>query len=386
MLQSASAITFEIDDCEKALAELQQQLSSMPLMQNTIGIMHFDPEFVYAGTVDYIAQHIGFPLAGCTSSTQAVNTGLGDLCLTLLVLTADDVAFIPAHTTGFLNDPVGTSEQAFAVAAAQTTLPIRMALLFPPMQERIAGDFFADIFERLAPGLPTFGAISIDETISSYTHCRTICGGGALENEFAFVLVCGNVNPRFISTTVPNKALLPTIGSITRASGNKLEEIDGKPAVAFFEQLSLAKDGKLGSGVDLVPVLLNPEAAPGKPVSPYIRGILNFDENGAALFRGHVDKGASITIGSLSKSVLLDNTTELADALNGEEVIHALILFSCIVRRCVCGETPQAEAELVRARLKPDVPFIFAYAGGELCPMRLGNNSFQNFSLIACIL
>jgi len=60
------------------------------------------------------------------------------------------------------------------------------------------------------------------------------------------------------------------------------------------------------------------------------------------------------------------------------------------VRRTVLIANPSVELETVHGAIRPGLPYMMSYAGGELCPHHTTDdgfiNRFHNFSLIACVL
>jgi hypothetical protein len=87
---------------------------------------------------------------------------------------------------------------------------------------------------------------------------------------------------------------------------------------------------------------------------------------------------------------VLKTSSDLMDMLDGIQDRQATIIFSCVVRRMSCGMEPLAEAQMIADKLSSGTPFMFAYAGGEICPtsntqVKL-TNRFHNYSIIACVL
>lgn len=391
MIQSASLFTFEIDDAEAALAEIRQQLDAkLVLRKNAAAILQCDPEFIESGTATHICEGLGFPVVGGTSAAQAVNGSQGDLMLSLHVFTSEDVEFVATHTDGLAEDLFGATAQSLAPAMAASPLPLRLILTFPPIIEEYAGDWYVEAFERVCGKVPVFGSLAVDDAVTVYDRCASVCEGQTFAREMSYLLVFGNVTPRFFVATVPAATTLPEMGVITKSQDNIVQEINGVRAIDFFERVDLAKNGVLRDGIDFVPFLMTVKNDSGAAQRPFVRALIRFDENGAAICRGAMYEGANFTIGSSSGADVIAATMALVEQINGQDAVGAALMFSCIVRRLTIGSDPQLELTRVRETLRDDIPFMLAYSGGEIAPTSRrqmdAENRFHNFSFIVCLL
>lgn len=391
MIHAASIYTFEIDEPEVALADLRRQLEEqLVLRAHTAGILQCDPEFIESGVAEHICRNLGFPIAGGTTAGQAVNAASGDLMLTLLVLTGDDVDFAAAHTTGLTDDLFGATECSYREASAALGAPVKLVLTFPPVIERFAGDWYVDAFERLCGGVPIFGSLAVDDAITVYDRCATVCNGEVLTQEMAYLLICGELDPRFFIATVPDESTLSETGVITRARDNIVHEINGVRAIDFFERVGLAENGVLRKGVDFVPFLMTLKDGNGVEQRPFVRALIRFDEQGSAICRGAMYEGAAFTIGSNSGADVISATMATTEQVTAQPDICAILLFSCIVRRMTFGADSRLELMRVRQAIHPGTPFMMSYSGGEIAPTDTENgqvvNRFHNYSFIACLL
>jgi hypothetical protein len=102
-----------------------------------------------------------------------------------------------------------------------------------------------------------------------------------------------------------------------------------------------------------------------------------------------MDQGSVFTITNPKMDTFLKSSVELIEKLKATPDCQAVLVLSCIVRRMSFGTKPTVEAALVKDELH-DFPFMFAYAGGEICPTSVRDgkavNRFHNFSITACIL
>lgn len=391
MIRAASMHTFEIDEPEIALEEIRRQLEEQLVLQNnTAGILQCDPEFIESGVAAHLCQNLPFPIVGGTSAGQATNAAAGDLMLTLLVLTSDDVEFVAAHTNGLASDLFGATERSYKEATASMRNPPRLIITFPPIIEAYAGDWYVDAFERLCGSVPVFGSLAVDDAITVYDRCATVCNGAAMAQEMTYLLVYGEVTPQFFIATAPRKSSLPETGIITRAEGNIVHEINGVRAIDYFERVGLAVEGVLRQGVDFVPFLMTLKNENGLEQRPFVRALIRFDQQGSAICRGTMYEGATFTIASNSGSDVIDATLGTIEQVNHHADARAVLVFSCIVRRMTFGADSQLELMRVKQAIHPGIPFMMSYSGGEIAPAAMNGgqamNRFHNYSFIVCIL
>ncbi len=393
MIQSASLFTYELDDPAIALEEIQVQLSEkLALKDHTVGILMCDPEFIEAGIYRHLCENLPFPVAGATTMSQAVNGEGGMLMLTLLVMTSDAV-FFEAGVTAPIEAGGGNIPEvmraAYGEAAAKLPEPPKLAIIFPPLLAENAGDQYVEVFETLCPNLPVFGTVAIDDT-TTFDSCFTMCGEAVSRDRMSFILLAGEVSPRFIVSSLSDDNKLPYTGEITRSEGHIVYEINGQSAYDYFVGLGMAKDGKLDEGLQFVPFLLDFKKRFDYDGVPVVRAMVHFDERGAGICRGYVYQNAVFTLTNPAPEDILLGSLALVEKINALPDRQLVILFSCMVRRMIFGGEPTREIDMVLEKMDPGVPFMMAYAGGEICPTSASKNAvtnrFHNYSMIACIL
>lgn len=391
MIKSATAYTYEIDDLKIACQEIKEQIQNkINLLKNSVGILLCDPDFYDSGVVDALYKELGFPIAGVTTSSQAVNAQVGDLMLTLMVLTSDDIEFVTGMTDSLeKNELISSTDKAINKAMEKNKEKPAMAIIFPPLLEKYPGDAYITAFENKLGQVPVFGTLTVDDSIT-YECSMTICDGTANHDTLSFILFFGNINPRFVIATVSEKKIMPYSGEITSSKNERIMEINNAPASKYFESIGLAQNGVLHKGVQFIPFIMDIKKADNYDGIPVVRALYKFDEDGSALCRGCMYEKSIFTLGSCSKEDVLETSLKQVENIVAMNDVNAIIIFSCIVRRMAFGVNPLEEAKNVRNMLNPDIPFIMGYSGGEICPTsfkdKKATNRFHNYSFIACIL
>ncbi|GHS90683.1 hypothetical protein AGMMS49957_17220 [Synergistales bacterium] len=375
MIRSVTLHTYELDDPALAAAEITDQLSAFELCSHTVGILMCDTEFIDSGVYEAVCAALPFDVAGTTTMTQAVGGEAGMLMLTVMALTSDDAFFEVGYTEPIapLGDIVEPSKAAFEAASSRLPSAPKLIFLFPPLILENAGDQYIEAFESLCPNTPIFGTLAIDDSIA-FDNSYTVCGGDKSQNRIAFILVAGDVSPRFFMATISDENKLPYTGEITKSRGHIVEEINDMRASEYFENIGFAKDGKLDMGLQFVPFLLDFKKRSDHDGVPVVRAMVYFDENGRGVCRGYMDQGSVFVLVNPNGDDIFKSSEELVDRLRAVPDRQATIIFSCVVRRMTFGPEPLREAEMAVQKLggaSPDARRaatpIFPDAG---CPSR----------------
>jgi hypothetical protein len=157
---------------------------------------------------------------------------------------------------------------------------------------------------------------------------------------------------------------------VTRAAGNVLYELDGRPALELYKTY-------LGSYADQLPAsgLLFPLSLRGEDGEPrVVRTILGVDEDqGALVFAGDLPTGRYVRLMKANVDRLVDGAQ--GAALAGYEAVGSTspslaILISCVGRKLVLKQRIEEELDAVRAVLGAETVLSGFYSYGEIAPFR----------------
>jgi len=383
--------TYEIDNPEVAFDEIKSQMDEkLVLLDNTVGIVMCHPEFIVSGTLQYICEKLPFETAGVTTSSQAVNGAAGELIMTIFVMTADDVQF-KVGVTGEYEESVDVSvAAAYGKASAGFDVPPALALIFPTISLSYAGDDYVGAWAKIIPGTPSFGTLAMDDT-PNFEESETICNGVGYKTSMSFVLCYGNINPRFMIGTVPGDKCMPYRGEVTRSTGHFVHEINNINTYKYFESIGFEAGGKSAVNYLFLPFAVDQKKREDYDGIPVIRVLASFTEDGSAAFHGKVDEGSTFALLKCEPDDVISTTKEKVEQINEIAGVNGVLMFSCIVRRIVSmRENPLMELETARGAIKPDIPFMMGYAGGEICPTLVRNglptNRYHNYSLAILVI
>jgi hypothetical protein len=166
---------------------------------------------------------------------------------------------------------------------------------------------------------------------------------------------------------------------VTRASGNKLFEIDGQPALDLYKKYL----GELATGLPanalLFPLSLRRSDDQQTQV---VRTILAIDESEHSLtFAGDVPEGSRVQLMRANFDRLVDGAHEAARSARlavpaGAESLT--IAISCVGRRLVLGQRAEDEVEAVVDTLPAGSPLVGFYSYGEISPCSSGRCELHN--------
>ncbi|MCL2662927.1 MAG: FIST C-terminal domain-containing protein [Oscillospiraceae bacterium] len=366
MLKCASVYTCEIDDHVIALDEIKSQLDDkIKLLKNTVGVIMCNPEFIYGETVEYICAGLPFDVIGITTSSQSTNDEIGELTLTLFVMTSDDIQFVTGVTESLITDIYESAKKAYETASAGHSGLPQLLLVFPPfLLEQFSGDLLVEAWDRILPGVPQFGSLAIDDT-ATFSECSTIYNGKDSRDTMPFILCYGNIKPRFIIATLDEVSGISLRAEVTKAKDNIVYEINNIVTRDFFmESLGIPES------MISIPLLIDSPSANNYDGIPVIREQSSVTAEGAGVFGGNIEVGSKLLLLKADDESILSTSLQGLMKLNNMEDVNGALIFSCVSRRIMLMgvNKSMAELQLVKDTVKPDIPFMMGGSGGEICP------------------
>jgi hypothetical protein len=166
---------------------------------------------------------------------------------------------------------------------------------------------------------------------------------------------------------------------VTRSEGNRLYELDDKPALELYKKyLGEQASGLPASGL-LFPLGLRANASDEKNI---VRTILAIDEAQQALiFAGDIPQGYLAQLMKANFDRLIDGASEAASlAKNPVEASGPTlsVAISCVGRRLVLGERTDEELEATLDVLPKGTHQIGFYSYGEISPYTSGHCDLHN--------
>lgn len=377
MIKTYSAFTTEVDDPEFAVSEIFEQIDiENGLMENTVGFLTCHLDYIKNGVVAALSEKLPFDVVGINTQDSCVLGGVERMALCLYVLTADDVFFAAEYTAPLTENPEAALEAAFMSAAKKLGTKPAMAFVFSPMLGGLYAEGALGKVKALLGDVPIFGGSAIDYT-DRMREPLTILNGKATREGLSLVLIGGAFSPRFYTATLKTDNRYKNKAVVTESQYNQLISVNDVPIMEYLESVGLAAEGTI-RGTGAVPLLI--DYGDGKePISRIIMGVT---AEGNVLVSGAVYPGGTFSVGVLdANDVVLTARETISKAAAQAE--NGMFAFSSAGRGMTLGIDWDVEMNAV-CESAGELPFLFAYTGGELCPIGNEGNAYLNCSLVVC--
>lgn len=330
----------------------------------------------------------GIELAGSSSAGEMSSVlGFREDSVALALFAGDTIEIVAGLGRNVAADPQAAARQAVADATTRTPLPPRLCIVMSAIAGAGADVILAALRTALGAGVPIIGGGAAPRdpmTESAGLTSRQFAGDVVASDALAILLFAGELAFSF-GVDTGWRALGPR-AAVTRSSATAVQEIDGRPALEFYERY-------VGVGQ---PPIANPLAVFEAPGSErfYLRTPVTYDrESGAIGFYGAVPEGATVQITMAATDQIIEGArASIAHALAGFPAgarPEAALLFSCATRKFLLGTRARGEIDLVRDVLGESVPVGGIYCMGEIAPMAMATTDltrFHNATLVSILL
>ena len=391
MLKILNACTFELNDSEKAVQDIHNQLDlKNNRLKNSVALLFCHIKFIETGMSEIISKSLPFDVLGCSSQSFAMSGTpvlSGEIMLTITVLTGDDVEFFtglsePLCKENAENNITSMYEKTVSSFGAEPSL----IFVFLPMMLDLTCDVLTGALDRACGGIPVFGSVALDID-TGIRNPQTIYQENSYSDRASLLLIKGPVKPKFFSILFPGKTVFFDDAVVTAAEGNSIISINYEPAVSFVEKL-----GFMGSGGFSLAIPLLIEEPDGTGLIPVI---LHGTEGDTLLCSRQIETGVTLRVGMVTRDDVLESMNTLIQNIKkdgtGLPEETGLIIFSCALRIFILEGSHVAETELLQKELGNfSVPYLYICSGGEICPKLTASGNMVNglyqYALVACLL
>jgi len=166
---------------------------------------------------------------------------------------------------------------------------------------------------------------------------------------------------------------------VTRAEGNVLFEIDGRPALELYKEYLGERAGGLPATALLFPIALRRSADDDTVLVRTVLGVN--DDAGSMTFAGDIPEGSMITLMRANFDRIIEASGDSAlhaRSTQGGEAPSLCLAISCVGRRLVLGERAEEELEACMEILPPGSRQVGFYSYGEISPFASGRCDLHN--------
>ena len=329
----------------------------------------------------------GFPdivLIGSTSSGEMSSVlGFREDSVTLALFASDEIDFTAGLGTDLSIDIQAAARQAVEQARRGTKKEPRLCITTPSVRIGNPTALLAHLSSQIGEGVEVFGGGAVAQTTrGAGADAYQFYNDTVTQDSVPLLLLSGPLSYSFGIDTgwkpVGPKA------RVTRASDGEVYEIDGEPALAFFERY-------LGPGAE--PAVANPLAVfEDDSEQFYLRAPIFHDRSsGSVRFAGGVPEKATVQLTVAATDEIFEGTqSALSKALGaypeGADPQAALV-FSCAIRKFLLGTRTGNEVQMMREAFGAAMPICGFYSLGEIAPLEsVGPARFHNETIVAILL
>ena len=387
MLRMVVGHSDELDPDAAAAAVFAQCEAALQGARPTAGLLLSAWALEHQALVDAVrTRYPGIELAGSSTAGEMSSVmGFAEDSVALALFASDSIDIVAGLGRELAADPAAAARQAVGEAIAKTQLTPRLCLVLSTIGGAEASVILDDLRTALGPGIPIIGGGAAPRDPAAEPD-----GGTSLEFEgdvvatdaLALLLFAGPLAFSFGVETgwrgVGPRAV------VTRASPVAVFEIDGRPALEFYERY-------VGEGQ---PPVANPLAVYEDATSDrfYLRTPVAYDrESGSIGFFGAVPEGATVQITVAATDQIFEGTrasiSEALAAFPPGVKPDAALLFSCATRKYLLGTRAGREIDVVRDVLGLGVPVGGLYCMGEIAPtVSIDRTRFHNATMVSLLL
>ena len=370
-LDSSDAIAEVLEHCHQMLSGTQ------PIAGILMAAIDFNHELILrrvTATFPDIAL-----IGGTTDGEISSLIGFEQDSLTLILFCSDRIRIRAGIGVQVSADVATATHAAVLQARAGYSDPIQFCLTLPESLTTSAVQIVESLRHSLGPSVPIFGGLTADQWRFQQTY--QFFQGQVYSDAVPVLLFSGPV--LFSHGIASGWHPIGKEGRITRAEQNVVYEIDGKPALDFYQYYL----GPLPPSSEYPLAVSEPH---GERV--YMRapsGIYD-PKLGSINFFGDLPEGAVVQITETTRDIILSASQDaMQQALNhypGDSPAAALF-FSCASRRQILGTRTGEEYELIKTSLKEALPGFGFYTNGEIAPVQPGGMTyFHNETFVTLLL
>ena len=323
-------------------------------------------------------------LIGCTTDGEMSSMlGFQQDSLTLMLFVSDTLSIRVGCGNHADRDPIAAAQQAAQQAQQGLSDIPKLCIAIPASytegRSTTNGELILQgLGEALGKGVPILGGTAGDQFRfkTSYQFFKT----QVLTDALPILVFSGDLK---VSHGIGcGWRPIGHKSRVTKAEGTVLYEIDGKPAIEFYQRY-------LG---DRLPTAENPLAVyDGKSDRCYMRVPNLYDpETGGINFLGNIPEQAIVQVTDIYRDeVVAAAETALESARQAYPGDHpsAVLLFSCCCRRWMLGTRAKEEYERVKQALPESLPICGFYTYGEFSPLtQNGENYYHQETFVAVVI
>lgn len=340
-----------------------------------LALVFTGPQFSSPELLEGIRAVVGSTmLLGCTDAGNLSMDGPAHASVAVMLIKCDGLEVRPGA-----GDKLAENPEAAGAAMARQALDGRLGFgsgpgsLLLAFAEGARGNLSAVLRGAqsvVGENFPIVGGAAGDE--GRFVETTQYCLSYMLKDSVVGLLLGGPI--RFGVGTRHGWGAISRPRVVTKAKGDTIWEIDGKPALGFYrDYLGDAADELDNSNLARATCVYPVGFAVEGEDEPLVRFPLRVTPEGHLVFGGDVEQGTEVRLMLGTKDSIVESARaaaqEAVNALQGAPS-RAAMVFSCFSREKVLGRDARREMQAIREVFGENVPVIGYYSHGELSPWR----------------
>ena len=360
---------------------------SSPDLVLVFASVRFDQEALLKGIVSLTKDA---PLIGCSTAGEILPTGPSHRSVAVLTIKSTSLELGTGLGRGLSAHPRQAGYAAASQAIQAKLQNPHLFLLFPDGLSGNIAEVIRGTQDVLGLSFPIVGGSAGDDLrfMRTYQYFQ----GQVHSDAVAGVLLAGP-----ILVGVGARHGWQPLGKpkqVTRALGNTLMELDGKPATHLYENYFNTKTTLLRNEELAHISIMYPLGFPIPGEEEYLlRNAIRTNADGSLTLTGEIPEGSEVRLMMGSKAKALEASRRAAEqALRAiaPHSPHLALAFSCISRAQLFGRDLGSELTIIQKVLGKDVPLVGFYDYGEQAPLSAtnfrGKSYFHNESAVVVTL
>ncbi len=344
---------------------LQQCLDALAGAVPQAGILFASFDFDHQLILEQI--QTTFPqieLIGSTTNGEMSSVmGFQEDSLTLLLFCADRLEIRAGLGRRTSENIAGAVDEAIATATAKLSSPPQLCLTFADGLTVSGVSMIEALKQGLGAQVPILGGIAADNYVVEKTY--QFFQGEVVSDGIPILLFAGEL--LYSYGVASGWQPIGKQSVVTKAEGNIVYEIDGQPALDFYEYYLGIDRFSGGYSIHALAIF---EA---NLTNFYLRAPVKYDrEVGCITFFSDIPVGAIVQNTTAMRQDILNATeTSSQSALAGYpgHSPAVALLISCAARHRLLGTQAKEEFEIVKATLPAGLPCCGFYSYGEISPL-----------------
>ncbi len=379
---------------QEALTELRAKSGasdSIPDLCIVFSSIKYDQEKMLQGVRSIAPSTL---LVGCSTAGEIVTSGpVKQHSVSVMMMKTDKIKFYAGVGENIAGGPKAAGKMAADEVKKQTGETLRAFMMLPDVLSGNGADIVRGVQESLGEHFPVVGGAAGDDfefkKTYQYLNDKVYSGvviGLGLVGDFKIGI---GVKHGWIPIGIPKK--------VTKSSGSVLHELDGKPAIAIYddyfgEAAAELRTDTLAKLAITYPLGIKTEGSE----EMLIRDPITVDAAGSITCAAEIPEGSDVQlmIGSREEAVKVakEAAGKAMEQLEGSKP-EAVVIFNCIARNKLFGERGGEEITAIQEAIGADVPLIGFYTygeqapiGGEVMNINKCNPAFHNETVVICVL